>query len=170
MGSEFEAASVGMILREATTLPKEVWLSVNFSPAALVDGHAASALAHADRDIVIEVTERAVVENYPALRRALDQMRRVQLSVDDAGAAYAGLRNILELRPDIVKLDMALVRDVDTDPARRALVIGMCHFAALSEIKLVAEGVETRAEADTLASLGVQWGQGYLFGRPRAEW
>lgn len=168
MGSAFEAASVDAILRAADHLAKDVWLSVNFSPPTLIDGSAADVLRDAGREMVIEITERAVVESYPAVRRALDGMRRVRLSVDDAGAGYAGLTHILELRPDMVKLDLSLVRDVDTDQARRALVSGMCHFASLTNVSLVAEGVETEAEASALVALGVPFGQGYLFGRPES--
>lgn len=166
MGSQVEAASVVAILKAAEHLDQELWLSLNFSPLALVDGSAANVLRGANREIVIEITEHAVVERYPAVRRAVDQMDRVRLSVDDASAGYAGLCHILELRPDMVKLDITLVRDIDTDPARRALVSGMCHFASITNIHLVAEGVETDAEAATLLSLGVRFGQGYLFGRP----
>lgn len=88
--------------------------------------------------------------------------------MDDAGAGFASLRHILELDPDIVKLDIALVRSIDADPARQALVVGLCHFAAHAGVQLVAEGVETRQEAEVLATLGVQFAQGYLFGKPSA--
>jgi EAL domain-containing protein (putative c-di-GMP-specific phosphodiesterase class I) len=74
------------------------------------------------------------------------------VSVDDAGAGYASLRHILELRPDIVKLDIALVRGIDADPARQAMVAGMRHFAAETLTHLLAEGVETQAEVDALPS------------------
>lgn len=82
------------------------------------------------------------------------------------------MNHILELRPDFVKLDISLVRDVDRNPARQAMVAGMCHFAAQSGTTLIAEGIETEAEAETLRHLGVPLGegqmlaQGYLFGRP----
>ena len=88
------------------------------------------------------------------------------LSVDDAGAGFASLRHILELDPDIVKLDITMIRDIDTDQARQALVTGMCHFASRTGTTLIAEGVETQAEAETLRELGVELAQGFLFGRP----
>jgi predicted signal transduction protein with EAL and GGDEF domain len=98
---------------------------------------------------------------------ALDQVRdRARLAVDDAGAGYAGLRHILELRPHFVKLDISLVRNVDNDPARQAMVIGMAHFATYVGCDLIAEGVETANELTTLKLLGVPFGQGYLLGRP----
>jgi EAL domain-containing protein (putative c-di-GMP-specific phosphodiesterase class I) len=76
------------------------------------------------------------------------------------------LQRILSLRADYVKLDIALVRGIDSDPARQALVAGMVHFARRTHSRLLAEGVETRAEADALLGLGAELGQGFLFGRP----
>jgi len=124
-------------------------------------------LAEADRDVVLEITEHAEIEDYPRLIAALDQVRhRARLAVDDAGAGYAGLRHILELRPQFVKLDISLVRNVDNDPARQAMVIGMAHFATYVGCDLIAEGIETANELTTLKLLGVAFGQGYLLGRP----
>ena len=168
LGSSFESASVTAILRAAERLSNELWLSVNFSPSTLIDGTAENVPQDAGREIVIEITERAVVESYPAVRRALGQMHHVRRSVDDAGAGYAGLTHILELGPDMVKLDLSLVRDINTDQARRALVNGMCHFASITDIRLVADGVETENEATALLELGVPFGKAYLFGRPQS--
>jgi EAL domain-containing protein (putative c-di-GMP-specific phosphodiesterase class I) len=85
--------------------------------------------------------------------------------VDDAGSGFASLRHVLELGPDIVKLDIEFIRKIDSDPARQALVAGMVHFAARGPFRLIAEGVETEAEREELLTLGVAYGQGYLFGR-----
>ena len=100
------------------------------------------------------------------MRAALTHLPHVRLAVDDAGAGFASLRHILELRPDFVKLDIGLVRGVNADPARAAMVAGVCHFASVTGTRLIAEGVETQAEADSLRVLGVELAQGYLFGRP----
>ena len=86
--------------------------------------------------------------------------------MDDAGAGYAGLRHILELRPHFVKLDISLVRNVDTDPARQAMVAGMDHFARNAGCELIAEGIESEDELTQLIHLGITLGQGYLFGKP----
>ena len=91
---------------------------------------------------------------------------RVRLAVDDAGAGFASLRHILELDPAFVKLDISLIRGIDRDPAKQALVAGMRHFARTTKRRLIAEGVETEAEARTLAELDVRLVQGYRFGRP----
>ncbi|HEU4673924.1 MAG TPA: EAL domain-containing protein, partial [Candidatus Limnocylindrales bacterium] len=87
-------------------------------------------------------------------------------AVDDAGAGYASLRHIIELRPRYVKLDRGLVTGINADPIRQALVAGMLHFATSIGVEIIAEGVETEAERLTLQHLGVALGQGFLFGRP----
>jgi EAL domain-containing protein (putative c-di-GMP-specific phosphodiesterase class I) len=86
--------------------------------------------------------------------------------VDDAGAGSANFTHIVELRPSIVKIDAGLVRGVEHDLGRQALVVGMLHFAATAGCDVIAEGIETAAERATLVGLGVTLGQGYLLGRP----
>ncbi len=171
-----EAASVGLqpaleiacaeaALRAAVSLPTNAWLSLNFSPETAIGGGIASVVASSSRPIAIEVTEHAPFDDYDALRGAIKDAG-ARLFVDDAGAGYAGLAHILALEPDVVKLDISLVRSVDRDPARRALVSGMKYFAKHAGMTLLAEGVETPAEAATLRRLGVDLVQGTLFGPP----
>lgn len=90
----------------------------------------------------------------------------VRLAVDDAGAGFASLRHVVEMRPDIVKLDIRLVRGIDADEARQALVAGIQSYARTTGCELVGEGIETAAGRDALRALGVRLGLGYLFGRP----
>jgi EAL domain-containing protein (putative c-di-GMP-specific phosphodiesterase class I) len=165
---KLETATLREQVKQARHLPKGAWLSLNISPAlAIALIPLLDVLAEADRDVVLEITEHAEIEDYPRLIAALDQVRhRARLAVDDAGAGYAGLRHILELRPQFVKLDISLVRNVDNDPARQAMVIGMAHFATYVGCDLIAEGIETANELTTLKLLGVAFGQGYLLGRP----
>lgn len=162
---DLEDACVKLALGSAARLPPGIPLSVNFSPEAIVSGSIGRALSLADRPIIVEITEHAVIGSYQAVRSAIVQ-HGVEASVDDAGAGFASLRHILELRPHYVKLDIGLVRDIDADPARAAMVAGMCHFARATGTRLVAEGIESQAEAEALAELGVELGQGYFFGRP----
>jgi PAS domain S-box-containing protein len=163
LGSELEAACAAAALRDAAQLPANVWVSVNFSPASIVEGRAAEVVRSSTRPVIIEITEHNAIENYAAVRWAIEQCGDVRVAVDDAGAGFASLRHILELQPDIIKLDLALVRDIDVDPARQALAAGLRHFAALTGTTLVAEGVETQAEAAAIQELGVELAQGYLF-------
>jgi PAS domain S-box-containing protein len=166
VGVQLEAACARAAIEAARDLPAGLWLSLNFSPAAVLGGEVADIVAATDRPTAIEITEHTRISDYRAVLDAVRACGPVSLSVDDAGAGYASLRHILELQPDTVKLDVALVRGIDTDPARQALVAGMCHFTSRTGTTLLAEGVETQPEADTLAELGVQLVQGYLFGRP----
>ncbi len=92
---------------------------------------------------------------------------QIRLAVDDAEADYAGLQHTLAIRPHVVKLDAALVRSVDSDVARQAIVGAMVSFAARTGCTIVGEGVETAPEAETLAALGADLAQGYFYGRPR---
>ena len=86
--------------------------------------------------------------------------------MDDAGAGYASMRHILEIRPAFAKLDISLVRGIDGDELRQAMAAGFQYYALRTGCRLVAEGVETEEEASALRALGVDLGQGYLFGRP----
>jgi PAS domain S-box-containing protein len=167
-GAELEAAAVGSAMTGAGALPAGPWVSVNLSPSRLTDpGLPRLLVTPGGRSIVIEITERSAIEDYALARAALETMAgRVEVAVDDAGAGFASLRHIIELRPRYVKLDMQLVRGVEADAARQALIAGMVYFARQSGCLLVAEGIETVAERETLRRIGVPFGQGFLFGHP----
>lgn len=174
LGPALEASCVAAALEAARFLPPAIWLSVNFSPAAIVDGTAARTVAGSNRSIVIEITEHAIVEDYGAVRRAIASMGNVRLAVDDAGAGFTSLTHIVELDPSFVKLDISIVRDIDHDRVRQSMAAAMYYFAAKSDATIIAEGVETEAEAATLRAIGTSisarglLGQGFLFGRPEA--
>ncbi|MGH8910688.1 MAG: EAL domain-containing protein [Egibacteraceae bacterium] len=149
-------------------MPDGAWLSVNVSPSFLLQGeHLVRAMRSTPRPLVLELTEHDPIDDYPAIRAAVDRLgSAVQLSIDDAGTGYACLNHVLSLRPDFVKLDRSWVRDIDTDPARQALVAGLEHFTSRTGSTLIAEGVETDAELTVLSDLRVPLAQGYLLGRP----
>lgn len=173
LGTELEVHAILQALRESAVLEGDVYVSVNASPATILDGalHRAvlGRLEAVRHRLVLEVTEHEAVPDYPALHEALAPLRAagIRLAIDDAGAGYASLSHILQLRPDIIKLDMSLVRDVDTDGARRSLAAAMVRFAADLDIAVVAEGVETAEERAVLLQLGAGRGQGYHFARPK---
>jgi EAL domain-containing protein (putative c-di-GMP-specific phosphodiesterase class I) len=124
-------------------------------------------LRRARQPIVLELTEHTVVQDYPALRHAIVALGpSVRVAIDDAGAGYASMQHVVEVRPNLVKLDISLVRGIDGDSARQALIAGMRYFAEETNCLLLGEGVETSAELETLDRLGVVLGQGYLLGRP----
>lgn len=168
LGPDLECALARAALEAAIDLPEDQSLSLNFSPETVLKGLAKELLAGTERQVVIEITEHARVDDYAAMRAALALCGPVKVSVDDAGAGFASLRHILELEPDVVKLDIGLIRGIDDDLARQALAAGLCHYAEDTGTTLIAEGVETEEEAETVRRLGVHLGQGYLFGRPAA--
>jgi PAS domain S-box-containing protein len=165
---ELETATLGAIFDAAGALPEPAWLNINVSPELVLAGEPLAAILDGSaRPVVLELTEHVAITDYPALRAALERLGpTIRLAVDDAGAGFASLRHILELGPDYVKLDRAIVRRVDRDPARQALVAGLVHFAARTGAILVAEGVETEAEVRQVRALGVPLAQGYRLGRP----
>ena len=168
MGAELELATLGTAVAGARGLPAGRWLDLNVSPRLLQSPERLAALlGAADRPVVVEITEHELIEDYAAVREAAAALGTdVRLAVDDAGVGIANFGHIIELRPDFVKIDISLVRRVNADPGRQALVVAMRHFARTAGCRLVAEGVETEEEADTLKMLGVEFGQGHWFGRP----
>lgn len=167
-GRALELVTLGEAVRQARDLPRDGWLSLNVSPQLAADAAALGAvLAPRDRPIVLEITEHDAIDDYRAIRETVVLLGRdVRLAVDDAGAGVANFTHIVELRPDFVKVDAGLVRGVNADVARQAVVVALLHFASTAGCQVIAEGVETVAEYATLRSLGVTLGQGFLFGRP----
>jgi EAL domain-containing protein (putative c-di-GMP-specific phosphodiesterase class I) len=179
LGLDLELLAVRRALREASILDQALYVAVNVSPAVLANPALVDALRASGMDLKrvgLEITEHASVSDYGVLQRPRELLRElgVRLAIDDAGAGYASLRQIVTLAPDIVKIDRTLVADVDTDRARLALVMAVAMFAReIGGITLVAEGVETPDELEALKSLGVDAAQGYLTGSPTtspADW
>jgi EAL domain-containing protein (putative c-di-GMP-specific phosphodiesterase class I) len=124
-------------------------------------------LAVRTRPIVLEITEHETIADYAALRSAFVALGSgLRLAVDDAGAGVANFNHLIELRPQFVKVDIGLVRGVNADLTRQALIVALLHFATATDCRLIAEGIETEAERAVLEKLEVPFGQGYLFGRP----
>ena len=168
VGLRMEEETLSAALSASESLPPSAWLSVNTSPGLLLaNGHLARVLAGVQRLVVVEITEHVAIDDYAAIRGSLRSLgSNVRLAIDDAGAGFASLRHVIELEPDFIKLDADLVRGIDRDPSRQALVVGMGHFAHQTGCTLIAEGIETEPECAALDSLGVRYGQGYLLGRP----
>ena len=167
-GIELERATMMAALGAEPSLPRSAWLSLNVSPPlVLTPGVLEDTLRSVNRPLVLELTEHDRVEDYQSLRRAIDRLGdNVRLSVDDAGSGFASLRHVLALEPSFVKLDHSWVSGIHRDPARRALVAGLTHFAQQTGCILIAEGIETEPELEVLQELAVDLGQGFLFGRP----
>jgi EAL domain-containing protein (putative c-di-GMP-specific phosphodiesterase class I) len=167
VGARLEIAAIKSALDAAALLPGHLWLNVNASPQTVISAELKQLIEQTRRELVLEVTEHKEITDYPAFRLAVQGLgARVRLAVDDAGAGFAGLRHIVELRPSFVKLDRQLIADIDSDDARQAMVAGMVHFSRNSGCWLIAEGVETEAELACLRSLQLRYMQGYLLGQP----
>ena len=168
LGVELESAAVEIILSEAGSLPAGVSLGINTSPSAAVDPDVQAMILQAGVQVVLEVTEHDQVGDYRALREGLAPLRRagVSLAVDDTGAGFASLHHILQLEPDVLKLDRGLTIGIDADPVRRALGTALVQFAQDIGADTVAEGIETRADLATVRELGMRYGQGFALGRP----
>lgn len=169
LGVSLEVATISHALRSVQGLPNIGHISVNVSPLVLVAcPDLGEILAAADRPVVLELTEHDRIDDYPRVREAVDALGpAVRLSVDDAGSGYACLTHVLALRPAYMKLDRGWVRGIEADPVRQALVAGLQHFAQRTGCRLIAEGIETAAQLDTLRGLDVEYGQGFLLGAPQ---
>jgi EAL domain-containing protein (putative c-di-GMP-specific phosphodiesterase class I)/putative methionine-R-sulfoxide reductase with GAF domain len=153
-------------------IPDHAMLFVNLSPLTLLDHpDALEPLEPFFPRLAVEITERSVIpdERVGELLQTLARLRQqgVRVAMDDCGAGYSGLGRLVVLRPDFAKVDMGLVRGVDTDVAKATLVEAFVRFARREGSAVVAEGVESLAEAKTLRDMGVDYAQGYLFARPQ---
>ena len=171
LGAQLETKAVRIALQSFMRFPSNIYLSVNFSPEALLSGSIASVLDGAPLErVVLEITEHALIDQYSQIAKIFRPFREkgLRIAVDDAGAGYASFRHILNLTPDFIKLDISLTRDIHKDRPRRALAAALIRFSEETNSKIIAEGVETIEELDVLRQLGVVNAQGYLLGRPMA--
>jgi PAS domain S-box-containing protein len=167
-GIELEAATLERAIDTSQGLPVGPWLGLNVSAPMILHGDLlAELLERRTRPIVLEITEHDAIADYEAVRTAVARLGPdVRIAVDDAGAGVANFTHIVQLRPDFVKIDATLVSGVNSDLTRQALIVGLHHFAQATSGWVIAEGVETEEERQSLIDLDVVLGQGYLFGRP----
>ncbi|TFV87216.1 EAL domain-containing protein [Blastococcus sp. CT_GayMR16] len=171
--AELEALAIHKALAAVPSLPPNTFLTVNVSPHILGSARVQEALATRPglQRVVVELTEHTPVHDLATLRRQCDELRArgALIALDDAGSGYSGLQQLAALRPQVVKLDRALVSDADTDPVRVALAEMLGEFAGRIDAWLLAEGIETQAELAAFAKLGVPLAQGWLLGRPTPD-
>ena len=152
--------------------PNRTWLSLNLDAGALATDAVQGALPRDLHGFVIEITEQELPPDDEALQRILADLRRrgAKIALDDAGAGYAGLQHVVRIRPEIIKLDRSLVRGVDADAERLALIESFVAFSSRTGALLCAEGIETDEELAVLVDARVNLGQGYRLGRPGPPW
>ncbi|MGA8362421.1 MAG: EAL domain-containing protein [Candidatus Dormiibacterota bacterium] len=173
-GKVDEACLVAAFAAAAQTVPATLF--VNVTVETLVEGRSsgdrlarlAESAGVSPSDVVLEVSERTPISDLNRLRRVVADLRQrgFRIAIDDAGAGYASMLVIAEVQPEFVKIDRLLIHRVDVSAARRALVVSLLSFGAHINARVIAEGIETDAELQTLLGLGVQFGQGWRLGRP----
>lgn len=166
-------------VRLAAKLGIDTRLSINFLPNAVYDPEncirttiaAAEAAGMPLENILFEITEVEQVRDHDHLRRIFETYKRYGFgtAIDDFGAGYSGLGLLTEFHPDYLKLDMKLIRDIDTAPAKQAIVRGIVATALEMGIEVIAEGIEREGELDFLREQGITLFQGYFFARPAFE-
>ncbi|GGE17312.1 hypothetical protein GCM10011390_40520 [Aureimonas endophytica] len=177
-----EAGEVGLkvelelqAIRNAIAGFRDIWaraplpLGVNASAPTILDARFAALFEGLPTErITVELTEHEEIRDYAPLIAEFACLRAtgMRIAIDDVGAGFASMRHILAIRPDVMKIDMGLVRSIDMDAMRSALVTALVGFARQFECLIVAEGVETEAEFEVLNRLEVQAVQGYLLARP----
>src|SRR4051812_15375677 len=167
---------LGRVIRQRAVeafvqLPSDGLMFVNLHPKDLTDPAlflSSEPLSSIADRVVLEITERSSLEKLDKVAERVASLRRMgfRIAIDDLGAGYAGLTTLAQLEPEIVKLDMSLVRDVHTNGTKRKVVRSMTQLAREIGAMVVAEGVETEDELDTVVNLGCDFVQGFYFARP----
>ncbi len=169
LSRELEILAVASALAQLDDLPAGVFVSLNVSPvtAGSPELRELIPVEHRGR-VVFEIKEDAAIVDYQKFTGAIDELRStgVRIAVDDAGVADVSLRHMLDVRPDFIKIDTDVTRGVNVDPVKQAIVMAFRSLAAQANALSLAEGIETEEELETLRSLGITLGQGYLLGRP----
>ena len=172
----FDQACRVKAIELAVHLKLDGQLNINFFPNAVYEPRAciqatlqaAARTGFDPRRLTFEIVETEQIADTPHLLRIITEYRRqgFKIALDDFGTGYSGLSRLAELKPDILKLDRALVKDCDRDRARLAIVASMIALGAEIGIKVVVEGVERREEANALQAIGARYLQGFYFARP----
>jgi len=169
-----ELLIIKQILNELPVLKERVGeccVSINTTPALITSGALVELLADASpKNIIIEVTEHSEIDDYTLFADALMPLvqRGFKIAIDDVGAGFSSLRHILEINASIIKLDMSLVSNIHQDNKKQSLVAALVAFAQMSDLRIIAEGVETEGEYNQLKQLGIEYFQGFYFSRPSA--
>lgn len=175
-GSALREGTAPALEARAVRAALEAWpggslLALNLSPTALASSAVEEVLPQDMSGLIIELTETDLAECSDAVMLTIDglRVRGALIAVDDFGTGFSNVHRIAMLRPDLIKLDMSLVRKIDADPRLHGAVAATLVLAQHTGSRVIAEGIETQAERDCLVGLGVQLGQGFLIGRPAPE-
>lgn len=163
-------------LRRATALDPNLKLFLNIDPRVVnqsdfhpgVTRQLLESIGRSGSSLVLEINERSSISDFPSFRRALRHYTKqgYNVAIDDVGAGYSSLQAIVELKPQFLKIDLSLVRGIRHNRSKQVLVQALTEVGQRLGLHTVAEGIETVGELRTLMSLEVDYGQGYLLGRP----
>jgi EAL domain-containing protein (putative c-di-GMP-specific phosphodiesterase class I)/ActR/RegA family two-component response regulator len=168
--TELELLAVERALALLPGVPASAYLAVNASPTTAISDGFSMLIDRCDATrVVVEITEGAPIDDYELFDASMRGVRErgVRLAIDDAGAGFASLRHILNLVPDLIKLDGTLIAGIEADRARQALAAGLISFAGHLGASIVAECIESAGQLAALRTLGVEQGQGYFLSRPQ---
>jgi EAL domain-containing protein (putative c-di-GMP-specific phosphodiesterase class I) len=170
MREQLELAAISTAVRACVPLPATTFLALNCSPSTVagVDLGAVVAPVPLER-LVLDIAEDAAVAEFLEVGDLIESLRTkgVRIALDDTGAGFVSLRHMLGVRPDFIKIGLEITRHIDTQVTNQAFASALCAFADRIGAGTIAEGIETGAELSMLANLGVDAGQGYLFGVPK---
>lgn len=173
LGLELEVLAVRNAFGLLPTLHEHMYLGLNLAPEIAMDitGALPKELDVPWRRVVLEITEHAAVADYAELRAGLAPLRKkgLRVAVDDAGAGYASMQHVVEMRPDIIKVDRSLIDGLARDPARRGVVSAFVLLAFELGATVLAEGVETSEDLEAARRLGATAAQGYVIARPSVD-
>ena len=171
LGSQLQALAAARALA-VPGRPAGTFLSLNLEPSSLGSAAFEKVLPQDLSEIVIEITEQELISDHSHLVDELSALRArgARIALDDTGAGYSGLRHVTLIRPDVIKLDRALVENVNADPGKLALLESFTTFAHRTEAQVCAEGIELDEELDALVELEVDLGQGFRLARPGPPW
>lgn len=165
-------------IEKAAGIEKNKYLFINVDPYIFKDekfkkGFTKEFLAKHNMSpdcIIFEITEKTCIEDYKSFKKALNNYvdQGYKIAIDDTGSGYSGLKMLNETKPHFIKIDMDLIRNINEDSFKQSLIECFVKLSEATNMKLIAEGIETKEEVETLINLGVYAGQGFFIGRPAA--
>ena len=169
IGVELELEAIRVAVEGFRNAPHRTFLALNTSMETLASPNLLQALSGIPPSrVVLELSEDTVIDNYPRTKVYFDRLTRqgYRLAFDDLAAGRIDLWYLVRLRPAIIKVDISLIRDIDLDPAKRALVHGLKWLGDVLKSQIIAEGIERPEELELLTRIGAHYGQGFLLGEP----
>lgn len=174
---ELEMLSREKAILGAKDINPNMYLFLNIEPNILKDCHYKMGYTKEllelsglnENNIVFEITERTAITDYLQYIELLDNYKKqgYKIAIDDVGSGYSGLSRINDTKPEFIKIDMDLIRNINKDSFKQSLTTAMVKFATMTGMKTIAEGIETKEELETVIRLGVHYGQGYYIARPQ---